>query len=362
MSLTRILCEKCGFPLAFCACGRETMPDGPANPTPSQNNPVDGEKAHKQRFSHIVMQTIECLATELRKHNDLVDSPATCAKCGFKMHAPTTGKILSACPECYGDMKTDVVYATLSAFKQTEQGTPRTAAVLVRELMAWSVVPLGIGTNQYEFHAVAREAAAQLAALQQKVEEMTKEEVRRISHLNRLATWAQQDPTGPWEKLEIQKWVLSELKSALGQRADETAWQPEVLTLRTALAAVTRQNEEMGKEVADHERWFKEMVADYRLQADDHKASWRYAINCLIHKHRDGESTALSQVEMMKGDAKRLDWLDAHCSFVADHPYAIGPFKVGELRKMADAGLAIDAALPQVPPPSPGTTEAEGGR
>lgn len=41
-------------------------------------------------------------------------------------------------------------------------------------------------------------------------------------------------------------------------------------------------------------------------------------------------------------ERKRMDWLDNHCSFVADYDYNIGPFKVGELRRMAEAGLAID--------------------
>lgn len=41
-------------------------------------------------------------------------------------------------------------------------------------------------------------------------------------------------------------------------------------------------------------------------------------------------------------DTERLDWLDKHCAFVADHEYSIGPFEVGELRKMADAGIAAD--------------------
>lgn len=42
-------------------------------------------------------------------------------------------------------------------------------------------------------------------------------------------------------------------------------------------------------------------------------------------------------------ERNRLNWLDAHCSFVADFEYNLGPFKVGELRMLADAGLAVDA-------------------
>lgn len=40
---------------------------------------------------------------------------------------------------------------------------------------------------------------------------------------------------------------------------------------------------------------------------------------------------------------KQLDWLDRNCSFVADAGYNLGPFKIGELRKLADAGIAEDA-------------------
>jgi len=46
--------------------------------------------------------------------------------------------------------------------------------------------------------------------------------------------------------------------------------------------------------------------------------------------------------ELVK-ERSRLNWLDQHCSFVADHEYCLGPFKVGQLRELADAGLAEDA-------------------
>jgi len=41
-------------------------------------------------------------------------------------------------------------------------------------------------------------------------------------------------------------------------------------------------------------------------------------------------------------DKERLDWLDQHTAFVADGEYIIGSYKIGELRKMADDGIAID--------------------
>lgn len=65
-----------------------------------------------------------------------------------------------------------------------------------------------------------QKAEAELLAIQQ-------EEVRRIRHLNRLGTWAQQDATGPIIKDQIQAWVLAELKAALGSAYEPTSWQPE---------------------------------------------------------------------------------------------------------------------------------------
>ena len=41
-------------------------------------------------------------------------------------------------------------------------------------------------------------------------------------------------------------------------------------------------------------------------------------------------------------DTERLNWLDLHTAFVADGKYFIGPYKAGELRKMADDGIAIE--------------------
>lgn len=48
-----------------------------------------------------------------------------------------------------------------------------------------------------------------------------------------------------------------------------------------------------------------------------------------------GERTSIT-------DSKRLNWLDQHCAFVADSEYALGPYKIGELRKLADAGILTD--------------------
>ena len=49
-------------------------------------------------------------------------------------------------------------------------------------------------------------------------------------------------------------------------------------------------------------------------------------------------------IELFK-DKKRLDWIDKNASFVCNEPYRIGPYGIGELRKMADDGIAQEAAM-----------------
>ena len=51
---------------------------------------------------------------------------------------------------------------------------------------------------------------------------------RATLHLNRLATWAQQDPTGPTCAKGVQRWVLNEIRLALGQRGEPTPYVPLV--------------------------------------------------------------------------------------------------------------------------------------
>ena len=46
---------------------------------------------------------------------------------------------------------------------------------------------------------------------------------------------------------------------------------------------------------------------------------------------------------------ERLNWLDQHCAFVADYEYNLGPFKRGELRLLADAGISADVATKNRP-------------
>ncbi len=43
---------------------------------------------------------------------------------------------------------------------------------------------------------------------------------------------------------------------------------------------------------------------------------------------------------------KEMHWLDHHCAFVADYEYKLGPFKIGELRLLAQAGIKADESNP----------------
>ena len=48
----------------------------------------------------------------------------------------------------------------------------------------------------------------------------------RVRHLYRLLAWAAQDPTGPWPVKFTQRWVLNEIRCALGQTSESDFWQP----------------------------------------------------------------------------------------------------------------------------------------
>lgn len=64
-----------------------------------------------------------------------------------------------------------------------------------------------------------------------------------------------------------------------------------------------------------------------------------------LRSQRDELAQRVAMLEsQLSMDSLRLDWLDLHCSFVADCEYCLGPFKVGQLRELADAGLGVDNA------------------
>lgn len=75
------------------------------------------------------------------------------------------------------------------------------------------------------------------------------------------------------------------------------------------------------------------------------RETWNLRHTISPSNHRCDRSIASVQ----RDDTKRLDWLDKHCAFVADSEYCIGPYKIGELRKMADDGIGIDAARGELP-------------
>ena len=65
------------------------------------------------------------------------------------------------------------------------------------------------------------------------------------------------------------------------------------------------------------------------------------------HKQRISELTILCETLYAE-----MNWLDQNCSFVADAKYNVGPFKVGELRLLAQAGLKADEKLKASAEPS----------
>lgn len=86
-----------------------------------------------------------------------------------------------------------------------------------------------------------------LAAAESERDELASRNVAAIKHLNRLATWAQQDPTGPHEKHSIQQWVLNEIKSALGTPTIQQ-WTPPYMALQDQLSTALAENERLRAE------------------------------------------------------------------------------------------------------------------
>jgi hypothetical protein len=76
----------------------------------------------------------------------------------------------------------------------------------------------------------------------QEVDKLKVQQLKGVAALNRLATWAQQDPTGPWNKLEIQKWVLNQIRLALGQEELPELWQPTSVSLEQERYYLKAQN------------------------------------------------------------------------------------------------------------------------
>ena len=64
-----------------------------------------------------------------------------------------------------------------------------------------------------------------------------------------------------------------------------------------------------------------------------------------LKKAQEDIAVLNGRLALAKTETARLDWLDAHAAFVADEPFRIGPYKIGELRKMADDGIRQSEAL-----------------
>lgn len=79
------------------------------------------------------------------------------------------------------------------------------------------------------------------------------------------------------------------------------------------------------------------VFADTRLRAPERCPNDNTIMEPLTWRQANEELYQQLVIEM-----QRLNWLDVHCSFVADSEYCLGPFKIGELRQLADAGIAED--------------------
>ncbi len=98
----------------------------------------------------------------------------------------------------------------------------------------------GIRNGDAHERKMRKEIVDAIESERKRAEGLEQRELQSIKYLNRLATWAQQDPTGPWEKYKIQEWVLNQIKGALGQKIEETDWQPKALS--------SHEGREEGKE------------------------------------------------------------------------------------------------------------------
>lgn len=83
-------------------------------------------------------------------------------------------------------------------------------------------------------NARAEQAESVLAVEQAERKRVEAEEINRIRYLNKLATWAQQDPTMPIPA-PVQEWVLEQIKGAFGQTPMEVGWVPDIIYLKEEL-------------------------------------------------------------------------------------------------------------------------------
>jgi vacuolar-type H+-ATPase subunit E/Vma4 len=67
-----------------------------------------------------------------------------------------------------------------------------------------------------KFPSSEHQTETSLAAvnLRKEILELEKYILSTNKHLDKLQNWASQEPTGPWNKVEIQQWVLDEIKAS----------------------------------------------------------------------------------------------------------------------------------------------------
>jgi len=84
-------------------------------------------------------------------------------------------------------------------------------------------------------------------ALTERVRELETEHTRCIRHINRLAMWAQQDPAGPIEAHGIKRFVLSELKAALGGEYEDPGYTPSIFAFQGEIEILRNCLQEEGE-------------------------------------------------------------------------------------------------------------------
>lgn len=94
----------------------------------------------------------------------------------------------------------------------------------------------------------------------------------------------------------------------------------------------------------------KQIIWALEARAANTDTSPRWQAAAALRRVTQWESATLPIAKVADEEAKRLDWLDRNCRFVANSEYNIGPYKIGQLRQMADAGIAADAAMSKEQP------------
>ena len=102
-------------------------------------------------------------------------------------------------------------------------------------------------------------------------------------------------------------------------------WRSEI---KDAIESERSESDALREEIENWKKWNIVEIASRNPQILEYCAHW------------EGRAIkAEARIKTLEKDSQRLDWLDHNASFVADEKFCIGPYKVGELRKMADDGI-----------------------